>query len=140
MKIMAALDLSKHAVGILEKAVAQTTQSGGELTILVVAEDFMDIGDYFQVETVRASEKFLEAAKAAAAGYAAKAKDLGVVAEVVVEQGVSPADLIVKVAEDKKIDLLILGSRSKKGLDRFLIGSVASKIVAHAPCSVLVVR
>jgi nucleotide-binding universal stress UspA family protein len=127
-------------VGILEKALEQAKQSGGELTIMVVAEDFLDIGDYFQIETVRAAEKFLDAAKAAAADYAARAKAKGVAAEVVVEQGVSPADLIVKAAEDKKIDLLILGSRTKKGLDRFLIGSVASKVVAHAPCSVLVVR
>ncbi|NMC50802.1 MAG: universal stress protein [Desulfovibrio sp.] len=140
MKIMAALDLSKNAGVILEKAVAQAKQGGGELLIMVVAEDFLDIGDYFQIETVRASEKFLETAKTAAAGYAEKAKALGVTARVVVEQGVSPADLIVKAAEEEKVDLLILGSRSKKGLDRFLIGSVASKVVAHAPCSVLVVR
>jgi nucleotide-binding universal stress UspA family protein len=72
--------------------------------------------------------------------YAARAKALGIEAKILLEQGVSPADLIVKVAEDQKIDLLVLGSRTKKGLDRFLIGSVASKVVAHAPCSVLVVR
>ena len=139
MKIMAALDLSKHAAGILEKAVQQAKLCSGELSILVVAEDFMDIGDYLG-ESANITEKSLAAAKAGAADYAAKAKALGVEAKVLLEQGVSPADLIVKVAEDNKIDLLILGSRSKKGLDRFLIGSVASKVVAHAPCSVLVVR
>lgn len=139
MKIMAALDLSKHAVGVLEKAAQQAKQCGGELSILVVAEDFMDIGDYLG-ESASITEKALASAKAGAEGYAAKAKALGVEAKIFLEQGVSPADLIVKVAEDKKIDLLVLGSRSKKGLDRFLIGSVASKVVAHAPCSVLVVR
>lgn len=139
MKIMAALDLSEHAAGILEKAVQQTKSCGGDLIILVIAEDFMDIGDYLGGSQV-VTEKFMKAAEAGAAKYGAKAKELGVEAKVMVDQGVSPADLIVKVAEDQNIDLLVLGSRSKKGLDRFLIGSVASKVVAHAPCSVLVVR
>jgi len=139
MKIMAALDQSKHAVGILEKAAQQAKMSGGELFILVVAEDFMDIGDYLG-ESANITEKCMASATAAAADYAARAKALGVEGKILLEQGVSPADLIVKVAEDQKIDLLVLGSRSKKGLDRFLIGSVASKVVAHAPCSVLVVR
>ncbi|NDY58587.1 universal stress protein [Desulfovibrio sulfodismutans] len=139
MKIMAALDLSGHAAGILEKAVEIAKQSGGELTIAVVAEDFLDIGDYLG-ESANITEKSLAAAKVGAAKYAAKAKELGVEAKVLLEQGVSPADLLVKMAEDNKIDLLVVGNRTKKGLDRFLIGSVASKVVAHAPCSVLVVR
>jgi nucleotide-binding universal stress UspA family protein len=33
-----------------------------------------------------------------------------------------------------------MGSRGKKGIARFVLGSVASKVVAYAPCSVLVVR
>jgi nucleotide-binding universal stress UspA family protein len=34
----------------------------------------------------------------------------------------------------------VLGHKSKSGLERLLIGSVAGKVVTYAPCSVLVVR
>jgi nucleotide-binding universal stress UspA family protein len=58
----------------------------------------------------------------------------------VVEQGISPADNVIDHAEAQQVDLIVTGSRRKTGLDRFLIGSVAARIVSHAPCSVLVVR
>jgi len=140
MKILAALDMSKSAEKVLETAVAQTKQAGGALVIMVVAEDFMDIGDYFHVGTGSVAEKMREAAEAAAKDYGAKAAELGAAARVVVEQGPSPADLIVGYAEKENVDVIIMGCRAKKGLDRFLIGSVAAKVVSYAPCSVLVVR
>ena len=56
------------------------------------------------------------------------------------EQGVSPADLIMAHAKNKGIDMIVMGHQGKKGLSQYLIGSVATKIVRHAPCSVLIVR
>jgi nucleotide-binding universal stress UspA family protein len=53
---------------------------------------------------------------------------------------VSAADSIVKYAENKKADLIVMGTRGITGLRRFLLGSVASGVVSHAKCSVLVVR
>lgn len=52
----------------------------------------------------------------------------------------SASDSIVNYAETKKVDLIVMGTRGKTGLKRFLLGSVASGVVAHAKCSVLVVR
>lgn len=46
---------------------------------------------------------------------------------------------VLAEAEAWRADVIILGSH-RPGMDRFLIGSNASAIVAHAPCSVLVVR
>jgi nucleotide-binding universal stress UspA family protein len=37
-------------------------------------------------------------------------------------------------------DLIVVGSHGRKGLDRFLLGSVSHGIVHRAGCSVLVVR
>jgi len=52
-----------------------------------------------------------------------------------------PYNEIVKLAEeDADYQLIIVGHRGMKNLERFFIGSVAAKIVAHAPCSVLVYR
>ncbi len=53
----------------------------------------------------------------------------------------SPYNEVVKIAEqDEDYQLIIVGHRSVEGLDRFLIGSVAAKVVSHAPCNVLVFR
>lgn len=138
MKILAALDLSATSKTVLEKAVAMAKQQGAQLTLLTVAEDFKDIGDFMDSASV--SDKFLSAAKKAAADAKATAKGMGLDAEAEVEQGVSPADIIVRFATDKGIDLIVMGSRGKKAMDRFLVGSVTAKVVAHAPCSVLVLR
>lgn len=138
MKILAALDLSETAKAVLEKAVAMAKQQGAELTLISVAEDFMDIGDFMDSASV--SEKFLAAAKKAVDEAQAVAKAQGVDTKALAEQGVSPADIIVRYAADNSMDLIVMGSRGKTAVTRFLLGSVVAKVVAHAPCSVLVVR
>lgn len=52
----------------------------------------------------------------------------------------SVADSIVNYADSKKADLIVIGTKGRTGLKRFLLGSVATGVVAHAKCSVLVVR
>jgi nucleotide-binding universal stress UspA family protein len=52
----------------------------------------------------------------------------------------SPADSIINYAESKKADLIVMGTHGRTGVKRFLLGSVASGVVTHAKCSVLVVR
>lgn len=51
-----------------------------------------------------------------------------------------PAQEIVDAALEDEADLIVVGSHGRTGLERLLIGSVARKVVTHAPCSVLVVR
>lgn len=50
-----------------------------------------------------------------------------------------PADAIVEVARETNADVIVIGNRGAQGMSRVL-GSVASAIVGHAPCSVLVVK
>jgi nucleotide-binding universal stress UspA family protein len=52
----------------------------------------------------------------------------------------SAADSIVRYAENKKADLIVMGTQGRTGIKRFLLGSVASGVVSHAKSSVLVVR
>ena len=49
-----------------------------------------------------------------------------------------PAEEIVKFVNED--DLIILASQGRKGLNRFLLGSVSEEVVRNAPCSVLVVK
>jgi len=51
-----------------------------------------------------------------------------------------PAAEIVKFAVAKNIDLIVIGTQGKKGLERLLLGSVAEEVIRSAPCKVLVVK
>ena len=69
-----------------------------------------------------------------------QAMDAGVVdVEVRVEAG-SPADTLVKVAQDVGADLLVVGSKGMQSAARFLMGSVPNRVSHHAPCDIIIVR
>ena len=51
-----------------------------------------------------------------------------------------PAAEIVRYAADAGIDLIVMGTHGRTGLERLLMGSVAEKVMRDAPCSVLVVK
>jgi len=60
--------------------------------------------------------------------------------ELSVCQHPSPDRALCEVAKDENADLIIVGSHGRSGFSRAVLGSVAEKIVRHAPCPVLVVR
>lgn len=51
-----------------------------------------------------------------------------------------PASEIVRFAQDTGIDLIVMGTHGRTGLERLLMGSVAEKVLRESPCSVLVVK
>jgi nucleotide-binding universal stress UspA family protein len=51
-----------------------------------------------------------------------------------------PAGEIVRYAQDAAMDLIVMGTHGRTGLERLLMGSVAEKVMRDAPCSVLVVK
>ncbi|MEZ4296514.1 MAG: universal stress protein [Polyangiaceae bacterium] len=80
--------------------------------------------------------------KAAADALDRKATALsagGVQVETFVEEGEAYAG-IVRTAESFAADLVVVGSHGRTGISRMLLGSVAEKVVRHAPCAVRVAR
>lgn len=51
-----------------------------------------------------------------------------------------PYEAITKTAADEGVDLVIMGTHGRKGVARFFLGSVASRVISTAPCPVLTVR
>jgi nucleotide-binding universal stress UspA family protein len=51
-----------------------------------------------------------------------------------------PRHALLDEARAFKADLIVVGSHGRSGVAKLLLGSVASHVVSHAPCSVLVVR
>ena len=56
------------------------------------------------------------------------------------EIGLSPADVIVRIAEEESADLIVLGSHGAGAVERFLLGSVSDRVAHHAHCAVLIVK
>jgi nucleotide-binding universal stress UspA family protein len=51
-----------------------------------------------------------------------------------------PHEEIINFANKNKIDIIIMGTHGRKGIDRMLFGSTAAQVVRYAPCPVLTVR
>ncbi len=138
MKILAALDQTPYADFVLTKAIKTARQQNAKLDIIVVAEDFDDMGDSADRESI--NKKLLRSATTAANAYQQKAQAQGCRAKIRVIEGKSAADVIIKYQQAENLDLIVLGRRSCKGLDPFPIGHVTQRVVAHATCTVMVVR
>ena len=66
-------------------------------------------------------------------------KDYEATVETALETG-SAATMIVDYADEHAIDHIIMGSHGRRGLSRFLLGSVAERVVKRSPGSVTIIR
>jgi nucleotide-binding universal stress UspA family protein len=67
-----------------------------------------------------------------------KAEKESVACETVVHIGKDVYAFIVAEAKEKNVDLIVMGTHGRTGLKGFFMGSVAQRVIAHAPCAVLV--
>ena len=51
----------------------------------------------------------------------------------------APYKNIVELAASEGVDMIVMSTHGRTGLDHFILGSVAEKVVARAPCPVLIV-
>jgi len=70
---------------------------------------------------------------------AARLLEAGMSAEARMVVG-DPRAALTEAAHGEHVDLLVVGSHGRTGIQKLLLGSVASHVVTHAPCNVLVVR
>jgi nucleotide-binding universal stress UspA family protein len=66
-------------------------------------------------------------------------QEAGVTAEARVVLG-DPREILLEIAKKEHANLLVVGSHGRSSLPELRLGSVTSHLVAHAPCSVLVVK
>jgi len=89
-------------------------------------------------------ERIEEEAKARAEGYLAfikkTADEAGIPCDTVCETSDHPYDAILKTADAKGCDLILMTSHGRKGLAAVLLGSETRKVLTHAKVAVLVVR
>jgi len=67
-----------------------------------------------------------------------QAKDMGIQCMIRVAEPGVPYQKIIELADNEKIDLIIMGTHGRTGISRLLAGSVTEEVIRHAPCPVLV--
>ncbi len=134
MKILYPTDGSKTAKAAIEFVVDIAKAQGGKVIVLSVAEK---VG-YLGVEYKEVEESLLKFARDFAHQAAEEIKSKGVEAEERVELG-RPADIIVEIARKEGVDAIVMGTHGWTGLARAIIGSVADRVIRHAPCPVILV-
>ena len=136
MNILVAMDDSEFAKKALAKAVQLAKYEPSQLFILSVAPL---LGAIDWLSPVMA-EKLAETAASIVKAAGQSVEKQGLKAQVFAEQGVSAADNIITFANEHQVDLIVVGHRGKANLEKFLLGSVASRVISHASCSVLIVK
>lgn len=81
-----------------------------------------------------------EQAQDAVDKIAERAKKEGVECEIHTLTGWSPSQGILKCAEDHQCDVIFMASHGRTGLDKFLLGSVAQKVLAHSQLPVVIFK
>lgn len=137
MKILVAVDPSDAVLLPVARAAAMAKKEGAALTLLAVAETVEDMESLFGAS---ANERLRDKAAKALGKAQEIVRAAGMTAQELLEVGVSPEALIVDAAKSGGFDLIVMGTRGKKGPHTLPLGSVASKVIALAPCSVLVAR
>ncbi len=59
--------------------------------------------------------------------------------ELLVDIG-DPYEQLLRIAKERAVDLIVTSTHGRSGLGHLVIGSVAEKLIRHAPCPVFVVR
>jgi nucleotide-binding universal stress UspA family protein len=141
-RILHPSDFSRASGAAFARAVEMAKVNRAELLVAHVLSPAMPMSGEGYV-----SPKVYENIERSAREYAqkrlgallAKAKKSGVRAKGLLLDG-APHERIVAAAKSKRVDLIVIGTHGRTGLARFLLGSVASRVVSTAVCPVLTVR
>lgn len=135
-RILVAHDGSKSSEKALKKALEIADKFGSVVTVIAVVPDLY-LAELMEIDRTR----IFETLKSETVDMLdrIKKRSMGIKLRTVISQG-SPAEEILKAASSMKAEMIVTGSHGRHGAQRFLLGSVSSKIVDHAECSVLVVK
>lgn len=136
-KILLPTDGSEYSIHEIERA-SKLLAEDGEIVILSVATELRKTTFQRSRDIEKANQESYDEAKE----YVKSMKDAfddNINISTVVEVGF-PSESILKVAEEEDVDLIIIASSGKSGLHRFVIGSVAEKVLKNADMDVLLIR
>ena len=142
MKILLAIDASPFSEAAVNEIAARPWPRTTIVRVLSVIQPYPPPATEFVLAgaTLEDTRRQQTAGADAVTTRAAEAiRAAGLTAETAVREG-DPRTMIIDEAEQWGADLIVVGSHGRTGVTRWLRGSVAQAVVAHARCSVEVVR
>jgi len=141
-KILVAIDDSEIAVNVIQEAAQLAKALNSEITVVEVmtldpylADAYLKLGQSNElIERVRSyvQENLDKAEK--------KFEDLGLTVGTKILEGFSIHEEIIGAAQNLGSDLIIMGSHGRTGIKKFILGSVAQKVLGESHIPVLIVR
>jgi nucleotide-binding universal stress UspA family protein len=142
-KLCCAIDFSEASHAAMREATELARRFGAELELLHVHPPPPAAGLDVSVrplDFVELASTELETTMASWQEEAEHAAGRAVHSTVVPGPVAAAADEILRFLRENGDDLLVVGTHGRRGMQRFLLGSVAERVAREAPCSVLVVR
>jgi nucleotide-binding universal stress UspA family protein len=142
--ILLATDGSQASEHAAQMAISLARTHGARLTALYVVDPYPYLG--IGEANPMGFDSYMAAAREHAAQAHAHVDELcraggnPLPLELRLVEDVAAVDGILEAAKDAGADLIVVGSHGRTGLGRFMIGSVAGKVVAHSTVPVLVAR
>ncbi|MGH9982044.1 MAG: universal stress protein [Nitrososphaeraceae archaeon] len=134
-KILVAVDGSKYSDKAFEYATSIIQNHKQQLLIVHVIENSGNIGYSNLNQLKQDSQRIVQQ-------YLTKAESKGLKSSlrIIEDQGTSPAEKILDIAETEKVDTIIVGNRGQKPSEKFLLGSTSYKIAHYSKCTVIIIK
>jgi nucleotide-binding universal stress UspA family protein len=139
-KLLVPVDFSEPSRAALLAASQMCADTGAQMVLVHVWQP--NVYAYTApVFPVSFAEDYLRDAREKLAGWQQEAHRAGArLVSTEVLTGTPWHELVELLRKDEAIDLVVMGTHGHSGLKHVLLGSVAEKVVRHAPCPVLVYR
>jgi nucleotide-binding universal stress UspA family protein len=140
LKILCAIDFGESSRSALERSADLARSFGADLVLVHVWKGPRSVSERIARGTTALTPELTAEIGRKLEGWKAEAERIaGRTVRTLVTSG-PPAAEVTRLAADEKVDLVVVGTHGRKGLERAVLGSVAEAIVRHAPCPVLVAR
>jgi nucleotide-binding universal stress UspA family protein len=149
-KILVAIDGSHASFDAADYAIMFAKQHNSQLILLHVLHpvEYYSSLQFFQVQQPQDSSVLIEQAKKEANKWFDDIKkkirentlEKPINIETIIIVSTTTVDSILDYAEDKDVDLIVIGTRGRSGIKKLLLGSTASGVVTYSSCPVIVVK
>ncbi|MDE1844920.1 MAG: universal stress protein [Thaumarchaeota archaeon] len=141
-RILVAIDGSESSMDAADYGISLAKKDNGELIIINIIHTPASAWTFYGASSFK---EFIKKSKSDAEEWfdkiRKKASEDGIqVKTEAIEEIQSVPAAIVNYAQDKKVDLIVVGTRGRTGFSRLLLGSVALGVVTYATIPVMVVK
>lgn len=131
--ILVAIDGSKYAERAFEHACELSIMKNIPIIIINVVEEYTTTGHSILRELKKSSTEMLRE-------YKSRAESIGIQKPSTIHSVGNAVEEILKIANRKYVDTLVIGSRGKYGTSEDMLGGTSYKLIHYSKCTVTIVR